>query len=240
MALENNIQTIRDFLLGRYKKNLAAILIFGSANTNHFIQGKSDIDHMIFLKKLGQINIEDEIKFLYNSLKSENFASQYFNDLKGLRDYIKNRKSFSTYITVVSKDGSRIAYTTPEFEKTREYLRKHPLTKTEIQEQVREKDEFELEGYFKKISGYDLTKALMSHLRRKLQIMNYFQTDELVFDYEACLNNAFVSSQQKEMLERLYHFYKKRENMPKGDIDYYTNLAKEFTDRIVQASTYPK
>ncbi len=136
MTLETNIQKIRNFLLERYQNNLAAILIFGSANTNHFRDGESDIDHMIFLKRLNGIDINEEIKFLFERLKSENFASQYFNDLQGVKDYIRNRKSFSTYITIVSKDGSRTIYTTPEFERTREWLRKHPLTRVEIEQQI--------------------------------------------------------------------------------------------------------
>lgn len=235
MTLEENIQKIRQFLLERYKKNLAAILIFGSANTNHFVEGKSDIDHMIFLKRLGGIDINEEIKFLLDRLKSENFASQYFNDLEGLKDYIKKRKSFSTYITIVSKDGARTVYTTPEFERTIEYLKKHPLTKEEIKEHLKEKDEFELNGYFEKIKGYDLTKALMSHLRRKLQIMNYFQTGGLIFDYVACLNNREINQEDKKKLEKLYKNYKKRATLSDEEIDYYRNLARQFTNRIIQS-----
>lgn len=232
MSLENNIQIIRNFLLERYKNNLAAILIFGSANTNHFRDSKSDIDHMIFLKRLNGIDISEEIKFLFDRLKTENFASQYFNDLQGLKDYIKNRKSFSTYITIASKDGSRTVYTTPEFERTREYLRKHPPTKEEIKEHLKEKDEFELNGYFRKIKGYDLTKALMSHLRRKLQVMNYFQTGGLIFDYTACLNNREINQEDTKKLEKLYKTYEKRATLVDEEIDYYRNLAREFTNRI--------
>jgi len=235
MDLEDNIQKIRSFLLNRYKNNLAAILIFGSANTNHFKEGQSDIDHMIFLKRLNGLNIDEELKILFEKLKQQNFASQYFNDLEGLKDYIKKRKSFSTYIVIVGGDGSKTVYTTPEFEKTREYLRKNPFTRKEIQEQIKEKDEFELDGYFKKIGGYDLSKALMSHLRRKLQIINYFKTGRLIFDYHTCLDNTDFDKEERERLEKLYKIYEKREKLSKRDIDYYTNLAKEFTKRIIQS-----
>jgi hypothetical protein len=176
MSLEKDIQQIRNFLLNRYKDNLAGILIFGSANTHHFIDKTSDIDHMIFLKEQEGVNFEEETNFLLSSLKQYHFATQYFHTLGSIRDYIDKRKSFSTYITIVSEDGSRTVYTTPEFEKTREYLKKHPLTRKEIKEQLQEKDKFELEGYFKKIKGVDLTKGLLAHIRRKLQVINYFQT----------------------------------------------------------------
>jgi len=234
MSLEDNIQRIRNFLLDRYKNNLAAILIFGSANTNHFVGGKSDIDHMIFLKTLGGIDTSEEIKLLFDKLKSENFASQYFNSLKGVKDYIKKRKSFSTYITIVSKDGSRTVYTTPEFERTREYLRKHPFTRKEIQEQIQEKDKFELDGYFREINDYNLTKALMSHLRRKLQVINYFKTGKLVFDYESCLKGISLVKNEREELERLYNLYQKRKSLSKKDVKYYGGLAQKFTERIIQ------
>jgi len=231
---ERHIQKIKDFLLDRYKNNLAAILIFGSVNTGQFQEGKSDIDHMIFLKKLNGLNIDEELKFLNNKLKQENFASQYFNDLGGLKNYIKKRKSFSTYIVVVGGDASKIVYTTPEFEKTRDYLKKHPLTKKEIQEFIREKDKFELGGCFENIKGYDLSKQLMFHLRRKLQVMNYFKTKKLIFDYHICLDNTNIDSEEREELEKLYKTYEKREGLSKKEIDYYTILAREFTKKIIQ------
>lgn len=48
--LENSLRNIKNFILRRYKDNLAALIVFGSANTGHFREGESDIDTMIFLK----------------------------------------------------------------------------------------------------------------------------------------------------------------------------------------------
>ena len=42
MSLEDSLNKIRGFILARYQDNLAAILIFGSANTGHFREGKKD------------------------------------------------------------------------------------------------------------------------------------------------------------------------------------------------------
>ncbi len=234
MTLENSLAEIKKFLLDRYGENLAGVVIFGSVNTGHFLDGESDIDHMIFLKELGKLDIDAELKSLNEELKQRGFASQYFNDLKGLKDYIMKRKSFSTYITVVGKDGSRTIYTTPEFERVRTYLRKHPLTKKEIQEYVQEKDAVELEGYFKDITGYMLAKQLMFHIRRKLQILNYFRTGELVFDYHICLGNATAGKEEKKRLEKLFEVYKAKRELPKEEADYYANLARELTKRILR------
>ena len=230
MSLENNLQNIKKFLLERYKDNLAGILIFGSANTNHFIEGKSDIDHMIFLKRKNNINFKKELKYLFRKLKNYHFSSQYMNSLKGIKEYIKKRKSFSTYITIVSDDGSRVIYSTPEFEKTKEWLLKHPFKKKEIKNFVREKDKFELDGYFKDIKNYELTKALMSHIRRKLQIINYLKTGKLIFDYEKCIRNARLDNEKE--LERLYEVYKHRGKLSKKEINYYYTLARELTEKI--------
>jgi len=232
MKLKENVKKIKDFLLRKYKNNLAAILIFGSANTGHFIEGKSDIDNMIFLKKKGNINSKEEINFLIKKLKKYNFATQYFNDLNGIKKYIQEGTHFSSYITIVSKDGAKIIYTTPKFEKTRDYLRKHLPLKKNIKEIIKEKDRFELEGYFKKIKGFDLTKALMSHLRRKLQIMNYFQNRDLIFDYEKCLNNIDLNNKEKNKLEKLYENYSKRKILTKKENNYFRNLAKRLSNKI--------
>lgn len=233
MSLEKDINEIRKFLLKRYKNNLAGILIFGTANTGYFVEGKSDIDHMIFLKKQNGLNLKKESEYLFETLRKYHFSTQYFNTLKGIKEYIKKRKSFSTYITIVSDDGSRVIYSTPEFEKTKEWLLKHPFKKQEIKNLVREKDKFELEGYFKDIKDYELTKGLMSHIRRKLQIMNYLKTGKLIFDYNKCIYN--INPDNKQELDELYQKYKQREKLSKGEIDYYYKLAKELTKKILNS-----
>ncbi len=234
MNLKENILEIKKFLLNRYKDNLAALLIFGSVNTGQFHNGKSDIDHMILLKKLKGLNAEKELKFLYSKLKGIGFSSQYFNDLQGIKNYIRSRKSFATYLVIATKDGSRVIYTTPEFERLRTYLKKHPLTRKEIQEQIKKKDKVELDGYFANLKGYHLSKQLMCHLRRKLQVMNYFKNKKIVFDYYACLDKVKLEKKEKEKLKKLYSAYKKRENLSKKDVDYYTSLARKFTQTIIE------
>lgn len=230
MSLENNLQNIKKFLLERYKTNLAGILIFGSANTNHFVDGKSDIDHMIFLKRKNKLDFNKEIGFLIRALKPYHFATQYLHTLTGIKKYIQERKSFSTYITIVSNDGSRIIYSTPEFEKTKEWLLKHPFKKQEIKNIVREKDKFELDGYFKDIKDYELTKGIMSHIRRKLQIRNYLKTGKLIFDYNKCIKN--INPKNKKELNNLYKVYKQRGKLSKEEVDYYYTLARELTEKI--------
>ena len=230
MSLQKSLKEIKRLLLKRYKKNLAAILVFGSANTGHFVGGESDIDHMIFLKRLHNLNLTKESKFLFENLRKYHFSTQYFNTLKGIKEYIKKRKSFSTYVTIVSDDGSRIIYSTLEFEKTKEWLLKHPFKKQEIKDSIKEKDKFELEGYFREIKDYELTKGLMSHIKRKLQIMNYFKTGKLIFDYDKCIKN--INPENKEELNNLYEVYKQRGKLSKKEIDYYYKLARELTRRI--------
>lgn len=232
MDIESNFEKIKEFILDRYGNNLAGLIVFGSANTGHFIDGKSDIDTMIFVKKQNKLKIDDEINFLISALKSQRFATQYFHTLDGIVDYINRRKSFSTYITIVGEEGSRILYSTPEFEATKRQLRENPLTKNEIKEFLRQKDEFELDGYFKDRKGFDLTKALMAHVRRKLQIINYFKTGNLVFDYEVCLSNSELS--EKQELTKLYDIYTRARGLSEKQAKDYYDLARSLTDKIME------
>ncbi len=209
MGLEKHLENIKNFLLKRYQDNLAAILIFGSVNTGHFIEGKSDIDHIIFLKKLNGLDLNKETEFLLEKLKKEYSATQYFNSLEGFKDYIRKRKSFSTYITIVSGDGSRVIYSTPEFEKFRKNLKRNPLTQEDLIKYIKEKDEFELRGYFNKIRGYNLTKSMMAHIRRKMQIINYLKNKSFIFDYEKCLRNMKVDEEEKRTIKNYIVFIKK-------------------------------
>ena len=93
-----------------------------------------------------------------------------------MKRFLKKRNSWSTYITIVSDESSRILYSTPEFEVTRNWLKKHPPSKKGLKEYIKRKDNIELEGYLRKAKDFILTKALVSHLRRKLQIINYYET----------------------------------------------------------------
>ncbi|MEK6875096.1 MAG: nucleotidyltransferase domain-containing protein [Nanoarchaeota archaeon] len=234
MTLEKSLTRIKEFLLDRYKDNLAGILLFGTANTGEFREGKSDLDTMIFVKEQKGLNIDDEIKFLIEALKSERFATQYFHTLEGIIQYITERSSFSTYITIVGEDSSRILYSTPVFEETRQRLRENPPSKEDFKKYVKKKDEFELDGYFNGIEGFKLTKALFTHIRRKLQIMNYFKTGKLIFDYNNCANNLNLSASEKEDIEFLYDSYSKRKPLTTEEIDKFHQLAKQFTERVIK------
>ena len=234
MALKKSLTRIKEFLLDRYKDNLAGILLFGTANTGEFREGKSDIDTMIFVKEQRGLNIDDEIKFLVGALKSERFATQYFYTLEGIVQYIKERGSFSTYITIVGGDGSRTLYSTPEFEETRQRLRENPPSREELKKYVMEKDQFELDGYFKDIEGFKLTKALFAHIRRKLQIMNYFKTKNLKFDYNQCADNLDFSTAEKKIINSLQEDYSKRKPLTSDEVNIYYHLAKQFTERITK------
>lgn len=233
MSLKTSFKKIRKFILSKYKDNLAAILVFGSANTGHFRKGKSDIDTMIFLKKLKGLNLDKETKFLINELKSENFRTQYFHALNSIKKYVRERISWSTRITILSKDGSRVLYSTPEFEELKKWLIDTFPSKYNIRKYVQKKDKVELYGYFKKIRDFDLTKALFSHLRRKLQIITYFQTGKIIFDYNKCLNNIKLLDEEKEKLKALYEFYEKRKKLSRKQINEFYLFAKQLTNRIL-------
>lgn len=233
MSLKNSFKKIRDFILRRYKNNLVAILVYGSANIGPFIEGKSDIDTMIFLKNAKGLNLDKETKFLIKTLSSENFHTQYFHTLSSIKKYAKKRISWSTRITILTKDGSRVLYSTLEFEKLKKWLLANFLSKKEIKKYVQEKDKAELEGYFKKIKSFELTKAIFSHVRRKLQVINYFQTKKLIFDYNECLDNISFLEDEKKKLRNLYRIYERRGKLSQKQVDYYYNFAKQLTNRIL-------
>ncbi|MEK6952018.1 MAG: nucleotidyltransferase domain-containing protein [Nanoarchaeota archaeon] len=234
MALEESLTRIKEFLLDKYRDNLAGILLFGTANTGEFREGKSDIDTMIFVKEQRGLSIDDEIKFLVDALKSERFATQYFHTLEGIVEYIRKRSSFSTYITIVGEDSARTLYSTPEFESTRQRLKENLPSREDLKKYVKKKDEFELDGYFRNIEGFKLTKALFAHVRRKLQIMNYFNTGDLTFDYNKCANNLGLSITEREAIDSLYEDYSERKPLISEEVSRYYQLAKQFTERITK------
>ncbi len=235
MTLEDSLKRIKSFILRRYGNNLAAILLFGTAYTGEFQEKKSDIDTMIFLKEQSKLDLNEESEFLFNALRTESFSTQYFHTLESIKQYIKERTSFSTYITITSRDGSKVLYSTLEFEKLKKWLLDNPPTKEAIKKYIQKKDEFELEGYFKKIKGFDLTKVLFSHFRRKLQIINYFKTGKLIFNYKRCFDNINFLNNEKEKLNFLHKIYEKRKNLSKKQTEDYFDFAKQLTNKILKA-----
>ncbi len=230
MSLKKDTSTIKRFLLDRYKNNLAAILIFGSANTGHFVKGKSDIDIIILLKKKDKLNFEKEKEDLFKKTRPFNWSIVHFKTLKEYGEHIYKEASWSSWITVIL--GSEKIYSTKEFLKFKNELIKRPISKKKLKEYLDDKDDVEIKGYFKRLNGYDLTKSLMSHLRRKLQIITYFKTQKLIFGYEKCLEKNKLTELEKGCLEKLWNFYIKRKRLTKEQVKYYTNLAEELTKTI--------
>ena len=232
MSLENSLENIKRFLKKRYKDNLAAIVVFGSANTGHYKDGESDIDLILLLKSKKRLNMEEERESLFEDFEKENAKIIHFKTLSNYEKHIYKKGSWSSWITII--DGSKKIYSTPEFQKFRKRLIFKPIPKKKLIEYLKTKDRFELEGYLKKEKGFVLTKGLFSHIRRKLQIINYFENQDIIFDYERCLDNINLVNDKKRKLEKLYSYYNKRKSLPKNGIKNYYKTAKDLTKRILK------
>ena len=184
MAPKKQLAKVKRTLVKRYGKNLAAILVFGSANTGKFYQGKSDIDTIILLKSKEGLNFEEEIILLSDKLKKINFTTQYFHTLRSIKDQILKRKSWGAFIVIASRDGSLLLHSTPEFQKLKQWFRKHPFKKKDCLVYLQEKNRTDVNGYFKKRKGSELTKSIACHIRKQLQILNFLKNGLLVYDYK--------------------------------------------------------
>lgn len=228
MMFENKIVEV---CLSRYDKNLVAILIFGSYNTGQFAPGVSDIDTIILLKQQQKLDFKQEQDELRNSLAKINLSIQHFDTIDNYRQHIYEGASWSSWITILT--GSRAIYATPEFTAFKEFLATHELDKQKLKEYLAHKDEFELEGYFKQKEGWELTKGIFSHMRRKLQIINYYTGNDLEFDYFACLQNI-RKLKERRALKELGKLYKKRESIPQKEIEKYYTIAKKLTEDVMK------
>lgn len=236
MTLKSSLNKIKKFLIKRYSNNLDAFLVFGSANTGPFLEGKSDIDIIILLKRKNKINLEKENLFLFKKFKKEKLKIVHLKTIKDYEKHIYKKGSWASWITVIN--GSKKILSSKEFEDFRKRLILKPIPRKKLIEYLKHKDKFELKGYFKKRKGFILTKAYFSHLRRKIQIINYFQNGKIIFDYEKCLKNIRLEKEEKEKLKKLHEIYKKRMRMSKKQILYYNKLAEKFTNKILKI--YPK
>ena len=225
-------QKIVDASLKRYDGNLAAVLIFGSYNTGHFVRGKSDVDSIILFKEENDTDFDKDKIQLGNMLREKNIPisiihSRTINDYE---NHIYKKGSWSSWITVIC--GSKPIYITDEFQNFRERLRENPIPKEKLASYLKDKDRFELEEYLKDTDLWSLTKGLYSHFRRKLQIMNYHLWHDLEFDFEKCLGH-FSELEEKEKLKHLSELYKRRKSLSENESKRYINLTKNFTKKVL-------
>ena len=231
--MTNKIENrLRSICLRRLGTNLAAVLVFGSYRTGQFVMGKSDIDLMILLKKFKGIKPQAERDILFHiefpklpvKVRLSNFSS-----IPEYKDHIYTEGSWTSWITILK--GSTPIYDTPGFIAFQRDLREHPIPRKDVIEYLLHKDKIELDGYFTRSSGWDLTKSMFSHMRRKLQILNYYSGNEIEFDYDICLDN--LSLKERDMLERLGDLYNGRKHIS-SDREYkkYYSLAKNLTKKI--------
>ncbi|MFH1290228.1 MAG: nucleotidyltransferase domain-containing protein [Nanoarchaeota archaeon] len=226
---------ILDACLEKYEKDLAAVLIFGSYNTGTFIQGVSDIDTIILFKPT-TMNLKKERAELLKTLSNIKIAVHHFRTLEDYEKHIYSKGSWSSWITVIC--GSKIVHSTPEFTEFKRQLQKNPLQKNKLINYIKRKDEFDLQEDLKKKTGWWITKAIFAHIRRKLQILNFYSGNNLEFDYFKCLKNL-TNLGKKEKLEKLNKDYDERRALNEKEIRDYLRIAKQLTPRVVSSIKNP-
>ncbi len=226
--MKGNIENrIVNTCIKRYGNNLAAVLIFGSYNTGKFVKGISDINLIILFKKKNSIKFQSEYDILYHNLFADIPVSiTHFRIIEDYRRHIYGEGSWSSWITVIN--GSKAIYSTKEFELFRQKLLEKPILGAHLLSYLLHKDEIELKGYFKRIREWDLTKAIFFYIRRKLQVINYLNGNNLEFDYQKSLRNIKHIEHEKE-LSRLSDLYYGRKNLTNKKINSYYEIAHKLT-----------
>ena len=238
--MKNLEKRIIDSCLERFDNNLAAILIFGSYNTGQFVEGVSDIDMIILFKEESSFDFEKERYELGNNLADINPKIVHFRTINDYEKHIYEEGSWSSWITVIR--GSRAIYSTNEFDNFRNRLLNNPIPKEKLLKYIKRKDNCELEeklfirGNNEKRTEWQLTKWLFLHIRRKLQILNYYIGNKLEFDYKKCLDNLrnIKGIENENMLKKLGELYGSRRVLKNEEIEAYLNVAKSLTNSIIK------
>ncbi len=232
MSLENSFKKIKNYFVNRYKDNLASVVLFGSVVTNDYVEGKSDIDTIIILKKKGNLDLDKEKISAFEERNEPRLSIQNLIDVKQAKENLICGKSWSTYWALASEEGSRILYSTLEFKSLKKYLLKNPPKRDITREHIKEKDKVDLEKLFPKWKGFLATKYLTFHLRRKLQVLNYFKTGNYIYDFEKCLKNINFNEGEKNNLEKILKHKKNRKLLSKKETDSFIKLSYDLTKKI--------
>lgn len=222
-------QTIARVCRERYNGNLAAVLIFGSYFTGQYLPGESDIDLIVLFKKPLK-NSEREREFLFERLKNLKLSIHHFRTLEDYKKKIYAESSWSSWIVV--QRGSMVAYSTPEFLDFKKYIAAHKLDSEKLIKFIKEKDAFDLKTDLTSKSDFAAVKMLYAHIRRKLQILNFYKNNILEFDFSKCL--SAIAVENKELLRKLSVTYDKRDTMSRKEIAMLVKISKSFTELVAK------
>lgn len=222
------------FILGlcqsQFGTNLAGIIIFGSYNEGPYREGESDVDVFVLLHKFDKLDLAKEKSILTNSGEQIRLSVQQLTTLEELKDRIYREGSWSSWITLIC--GSKHIYKTEEFEDFVKEIKEKNIPAENLINYVKHKDELELRGYLGKTIGWDLTKGIYSHIRRKLQILNYYTTKKLEFSYVSCLTNTKFTEEERKILTWLSEMYSARESLTPEAAKMYFDISKDLTSQI--------
>ncbi len=232
MSLQKSLKEIKNYFINRYSNNLSSIILFGSVVTNNYIERKSDIDTIIILKKRYNLNLDEEKRKSFEERTEPKLSIQNLIDIKYAKENLIFGKSWSTYWALASERGSQVLYSTPEFKSLKKYFLKNPPKREIIKLHIKEKDKIDLEKLFPKWKGFLATKYLTFHIRRKLQVLNYFKTGNYIYDFGECLKNLKFNEREQNGLEKLIKSYKNRELLSKKEINSFVKLAYNLTKKI--------
>ena len=130
---DNIKKKIISFLKNKYKKNLAAVLIFGSYFTGNYNPKESDLDLIILLKsKKPEEKDKQEIEKKIEQLKI------FIHHLKTIEEYKKEiyeKGSWSSWVVV--QKGAKIIFSTKEFKEFQKYLKENPIKKDKLIEFIK-------------------------------------------------------------------------------------------------------
>ncbi len=228
MKLKKSLNKIEKFVRLRYGRNLAGLLVFGSVVSGDFVEGKSDIDVMILLKDKEGLNFEEEILELSDELGSSGFVCQYFHTLRSIKDYVLKRKSWGVFVVIASEDGAFVLFSSKGFKSLKDWFKSHPLTKNDCVYYLKEKQKTDVNGYFKERKGFEFTKSIFAHIRKQLQMLNFFKSGKLLFDYEKCLRGIEGDCELKELYER----YKNRKGLSVSEGKVYYDYIRKLNNEV--------
>ncbi|MFH1607897.1 MAG: nucleotidyltransferase domain-containing protein [archaeon] len=230
MSLTKKLKGIKKFLKKRYGDNLAAILVFGSANTGQYKEGVSDIDLIILLKRENHLNLKKEFKKIVNELKELKVSLHHLKTIKGHEKYIYQRGSWSSWTETIKE--SKNIYSTQEFRKLKTRLIKKPISKQKLIEYSNYKNR-RMSNYPGNRKGFSLTKGVFANLKTRMQTRVYLKHKTIIFDYNKCIKKINLEKEERKMLKRILKKHEQRKIITNKEFQYYkkliTNLTKEMS-----------
>lgn len=220
--MDENLKSFLEYLQEKAGEELAGLVIFGSYSGGYFDKNQSDYDVFVVFK-WQTIDLHKEI-----SKKFPRFATHFYGTLEDLQNKI-NQGGWNTYIALIHT--GQVLFKTSHLE---DLIAKNRNTPPALKDLPQDQKQHLIDKLRDQVSiakqkeGFELNKFLYASLLRKLQILHFLRTGEIILKFNELLEKTeddFMNDNREWLLNLEETVFARRESTLYGRDRYFDTIS---------------